>query len=132
MGAISMIPVQDLEASFDQVTEHWSPKVIGRVNDQYIKIAKVLGEFVWHKHDDEDELFYIVKGRLRIEYEAHTALLEAGQFTIVPKAVMHRPVAPEECWLVLIEPVATKHTGDAESELTKSVEQQLSEALHFG
>lgn len=121
-----MIPVQDLEAAFDDVTEHWSPKVIGRVNDQYLKIAKVLGEFVWHKHDNEDELFYIVKGRLRIEYENHLATLEAGQFTIVPKGVMHRPVAEDECWLVLIEPVTTEHTGDTQSVLTKPIEQQLS------
>lgn len=121
-----MIPVvQDLEATFDQVTEHWSPKVIGQLNGQYVKIAKVLGEFVWHKHDDEDELFYIVKGRLQIEYEDHIADLEAGQFTIVPKGKMHRPVAKEECWLVLIEPIATKHTGGVESGLTQSIEQQL-------
>lgn len=121
-----MIPdVQNLEAAFDHVTDHWSPKVIGRINDQYLKIAKVLGEFVWHKHDDEDEFFYIVKGRLRIEYEDHAADLEAGQFTIVPKGVMHRPVAKEECWLALIEPVTTQHTGDVESGLTKSIDQQL-------
>lgn len=120
-----MIPVQNLEAAFDQVTEHWSPKVIGRVNDQYIKIAKVLGEFVWHQHDDEDEFFYIVKGSLCIEYEDHTADLVAGQFTIVPKGVRHRPVAEEECWLVLIESVTTKHTGEVESELTKSIDRQL-------
>lgn len=119
-----MIPVQDLEAAFDQVSEHWSPKVIGRVNDQYIKIAKVLGDFVWHRHDHEDELFYIVKGRLRIEYEDHTADLDAGQFTIVPKGVLHRPVAEAECWLMLIEPVTTRHTGDVDSVLTKSIEQQ--------
>lgn len=123
--AINVIPVQNLEASFDDVTEYWSPKVIGQINDQYLKIAKVLGEFVWHKHDDEDELFYIVKGHLRIEYEDHTAELEVGQFTIIPKDVMHRPSAEDECWLVLIEPVSTKHTGDVESELTKSIDQQM-------
>lgn len=121
-----MIPVQNLEASFDDVTEYWSPKIIGRINDQYLKIAKVRGEFVWHQHDDEDELFYIVKGRLRIEYQDHTAELETGQFTIVPKGVMHRPMAEDECWLALIEPAETKHTGDVESHLTKSVDQQLS------
>ena len=120
-----MIPVQNLEAAFDQVNEHWSPKVIGRVNDQYVKIAKVLGEFVWHAHDDEDELFYIVKGKLRIDYEDHTADLAAGQFTIIPKGVRHRPVADDECWLVLIEPVTTKHTGEVESDITKSLDQQL-------
>lgn len=121
-----MVPVQSLEATFDQVTEYWSPKVIGRVNDQYLKIAKVLGEFVWHKHDDEDELFYIVRGQLRIDYEDRCANLDEGQFTIVPKGVMHRPVAREECWLVLIEPISTKHTGEVESEITKSIERQLS------
>ncbi len=121
-----MIPVQDLEAAFDDITEHWSPKVIGRINDQYLKIAKVLGEFVWHKHDNEDELFYIVKGRLRIEYENHVADLETGQFTIVPKGVLHRPVAEGECWLVLIEPMTTQHTGGTQNVLTKTIEQQLS------
>ncbi|MGI9487266.1 MAG: cupin domain-containing protein [Geminicoccaceae bacterium] len=120
-----MIPVQNLEAAFDQVRDHWSPKVIGQVNDQYIKIAKVLGEFVWHAHDGEDELFYIVKGRLRIEYEDHTADLTAGQFTIVPKGVRHRPVAEDECWLMLIEPITTAHTGNVESEMTKLIEEQL-------
>ena len=107
------------------MTEYWSPRVIGRVNDQYVKIAKVRGEFVWHAHDDEDELFYIVRGQLRIEYEDHAADLAAGQFTIIPKGVRHRPVAEEECWLVLIEPVTTKHTGEVESELSKSIEDQI-------
>ena len=120
-----MIPVQDLEAAFDQVTEHWSPKVIGRVNDQYVKIAKVRGEFVWHAHDDEDELFYVVKGKLRIDYEDHTADLATGQLTIIPKGVRHRPVAEDECWLVLIEPVTTKHTGEVKSDITKSIEDQI-------
>ncbi len=120
-----MIPVQNLEAAFDQVTEYWSPKIVGQVNDQYVKIAKVQGDFVWHAHEGEDELFYIVKGHLRIDYEDHTAELAAGQFTIVPKGVRHRPVAEEECWLMLIEPVTTKHTGDVDSEITKSIEDQL-------
>jgi mannose-6-phosphate isomerase-like protein (cupin superfamily) len=123
--AISMIPVKNLEASFDAVTDYWSPKVVGQVNDQYIKIAKAKGEFVWHKHDGEDELFYIVKGRLRIDYEGHSADLEAGQFTIVPRGVVHRPVADQECWIMLMEPVTTKHTGDVQSDMTKSIEEQL-------
>ena len=108
-----------------QVTEHWSPRVVGQINDQYVKVAKILGEFVWHKHDDEDEMFYIVKGALRIDYEDGSVDLKQGDFHIVPKGKMHNPVAEEECWLVLIEPVATKHTGDTVSEKTRTIEEQL-------
>jgi len=107
------------------ITQHWSPKVIGQVNDQYVKVAKLLGELVWHKHDDEDELFYVVKGSLRIEYEDRSVLLNQGDFHIVPKATMHNPVADEECWIVLIEPVGTKHTGDAMTDRTRSIDEQL-------
>lgn len=117
--------VVNLEKAFEGVTEHWSPKVVGRVNDQYVKIAKVKGVFTWHKHDDEDELFYIVKGRLRIEYEDGAVDLGPGDFHVVPKGTLHNPVAEEECWLALIETVTTKHTGDAVTPLTKTIEQQL-------
>ncbi|MGO4852012.1 cupin domain-containing protein [Phaeovulum sp. W22_SRMD_FR3] len=120
-----MNPVVNIQTALEAVTEHWSPKVVGRVNDQYIKVVKVLGEFVWHKHDDEDEMFHVVKGQLRIDYEAGPVVLNAGDFHIVPKGVMHRPVALAECELVLIEPVATKHTGDVVSDQTRSIDAQL-------
>ena len=116
----------DLKTAFDAVTEYWSPKVVAQVNDQYVKVAKVRGELVWHSHAGEDELFYVVRGSLRIEYEAGQAVhLPEGSMHVVPRGVRHNPVAEEECWIVLIEPVTTKHTGDVESPLTKSLAQQL-------
>ena len=121
-----MIQSVNLMAALDGVTEHWSPKVVGRVNDQYVKVAKVRGQLAWHKHDDEDELFQVVRGRLRIQFEGGAeTVLEAGEFCVVPKGVLHNPVADEECWIVLVETVTTKHTGDVETPLTRSIEQQL-------
>lgn len=118
-------PIMNVEQQFARVTELWSPTVIGQVNDQYVKIARLKGEFTWHKHDDEDELFYVVKGRMRIQFETGNVDLSAGDMHIVPKGVLHSPVADEECWIMLIETVTTKHTGDVESSLTKTIEQQL-------
>lgn len=116
----------NLMAVLDGVAEHWSPKVVGRVNDQYVKVAKVQGQLAWHKHDDEDELFQVVRGRLRIQFEGGAeTVLEAGEFCVVPRGVLHNPVADEECWIVLVETVTTKHTGDVETPLTRSIEQQL-------
>jgi len=116
----------DVEAAFEDVTEYWSPKVVARVNDQYVKVAKLHGQFVWHDHANEDELFFVVRGRLKIEYEGgHFVDLPAGSMHVVPRGTLHNPVAEEECWIVLIEPVQTKHTGDVDSPLTKSIEDQL-------
>lgn len=96
------------------------------MNDSYIKVAKVKGEFVWHKHEGEDELFFVVKGSLRIQLEGGGAVtLREGELFVVPKNTMHNPVADEECWLMLIEPVSTKHTGDVETDRTRSIEEQL-------
>lgn len=121
-----MIAPTNLLAAFDRVTDYWSPKVIGRVNDQLLKAAKLKGDFVWHDHAGEDELFFIVKGRLRIEFEDGTAELGEGAFLTVPKGVRHNPVADEECWVMLIEPASTLHTGDEMTERTKSLDDQLS------
>ena len=118
-------PVNILEA-FEQVSDYWSPKVIGRVNDQYLKVAKLKGEFVWHAHDEEDELFHVVKGRLVIQFEDGEVVLNAGDIFTVPKGVRHNPVAEEECWILLIETVSTKHTGDVLSPMTRSLAEQLS------
>jgi mannose-6-phosphate isomerase-like protein (cupin superfamily) len=115
----------NIEQSFDQINEYWSPKVIGRVNDQYVKIAKVKGEFVWHNHADEDELFLIVRGRLRMQLEGEELELNAGEMYVVPKGVMHNPVADDECWVMLIETVTTKHTGGIDTPMTKSIAEQL-------
>ncbi len=121
-----MIPYVNLTAAFEKLTDFWSPRVLDQVNDQFIKIAKIRGELVWHKHDNEDELFLVMRGRLRIEFEngQYTTLGE-GDFCVVPKGVMHNPVADEECWVVLIETVSTMHTGDAVTSQTKSIWDQI-------
>ncbi|KLN62676.1 cupin [Kiloniella spongiae] len=117
--------VVNLPDALDQVTDHWSPKVLAQVNDQFVKIAKLKGEFVWHKHDDEDELFYIIKGNLLMQYEDKTVVLNEGDMHVVPKGIMHNPVAKEECWIMLVEPVATAHTGDIVTDRTRSLEEQI-------
>ena len=124
-GTILPIMKINIEQSFDQITDYWSPKVISRVNDQYVKIAKVKGELVWHNHKDEDELFLIVRGRLRMQLEGEEIELNAGEMYVVPKGAMHNPIADEECWVMLVETVTTKHTGDVDSPLTKSIAEQL-------
>jgi len=109
----------------ESVKEHWSPRVIGRVNDQYVKVAKVKGQLVWHKHDHEDEMFLVVYGELKIELEGRSVLLKPGDFYVIPKNTLHNPVAGKECGLVLIETVSTKHTGDVVDPRTKTIEKQL-------
>ena len=111
--------------ALESVTEHWSPKVVGRVNDQYVKVAKVKGQLVWHKHDHEDEMFLVVYGQLKIELEGRFVLLKPGDFYVIPRNTLHNPVAEEECGLVLIETVTTKHTGDVVDPRTKTIEKQL-------
>ena len=116
----------NLRKALEGVSEYWSPKVVGRVNDQYVKVAKLKGELAWHKHDNEDELFHVITGQLVIQLEGNREVqLEAGDFFVVPKGTMHNPVAREECGIVLIETVTTKHTGDLQTPLTKTIEQQL-------
>ena len=115
----------NIEQSFDQIKDYWSPKVISRVNDQYVKIAKVKGELAWHNHKDEDELFLVVRGRLLIQLEGAEIELNAGDMYVVPKGAMHNPVADEECWVMLVETVTTKHTGDVDTPMTKSIADQL-------
>ena len=116
----------DIAAALDQVTEHWTPRVVGQVNDQYVKVAKLLGELVWHAHDAEDELFLVVYGTLRIQLEGDAEVtIGPGEFYVVPKGVQHNPVADEEVGIVLIETVTTAHTGDVQSDRTVPIERQL-------
>ena len=122
---MSTLVARNLMQSFDQITDYWSPKIIGEVNDQYLKIAKVKGELVWHAHDEEDELFHIVKGSLIIEFEDHKVELSEGEFLTIPKGIMHNPIAKEECWVLLIESKSTQHTGNVVTEKTKTLSQQL-------
>ena len=126
-GVFSVLKTSNLLEELDHVTDYWSPRIIARVNDQYVKVAKLKGTLTWHKHDDEDELFHIIKGNLTIEYENESVRLEEGDMHVVPKGVMHNPVADDECWIALIETVTTKHTGDVIVEKTKSLDQQLSQ-----
>jgi len=107
------------------LTEHWSPRVIGEVDDAYIKVAKVKGTLAWHSHEHEDELFLVLNGHLRIEMEDRTVELGQGEMFIVPKGVRHNPVADDECEIMLIERKSTLHTGDVVVEATRSVDEQL-------
>jgi len=126
MDAASPTGPVSIRAALDSLTEHWSPKVVGRVNDQYIKVAKLLGQFVWHAHDNEDEYFQVVYGTLVIQLEDRDdVVLEAGDFFVVPKGMRHNPIAAEEVGIVLIETVTTTHTGDVVTERTKSIDDQL-------
>ena len=100
------------------ISDHWNPRVVGDLNGQHVKLVKFQGEFVWHDHAGEDELFLVVRGSFRMEFRDHSLTLNAGEFLIVPRGVEHRPVAEQEVEVLLFEPAAIKHTGDVESELT--------------
>jgi mannose-6-phosphate isomerase-like protein (cupin superfamily) len=116
----------DIAAELRAVHAHWTPRVVGRVNDQYIKVAKLLGELVWHAHDAEDEMFLVVSGRLRIQLpDDREVVLTPGQFYVVPRGMPHNPIADEEVEIVLIETITTAHTGDVVVEATVPVEKQV-------
>ena len=115
----------NLLCALERVKEYWSPRVVGLVNDQYIKVAKVKGELAWHKHDNEDEMFLVLYGKLVLQFEDGEVMLGPGDFYVVPKGRLHNPVAEEECGLALIETVTTLHTGDVETPLTKSIAEQI-------
>jgi mannose-6-phosphate isomerase-like protein (cupin superfamily) len=109
----------NLIEKFSIFSEHWSPKIVGELNGQHIKLVKFKGEFVWHHHDDEDEMFYVVKGNFNMEFRDKNVVLNEGEFLIVPKGVEHRPVAADEVWVMLFEPASTLNTGNVMSEKTK-------------
>ena len=116
----------NLDEEFVALSEFWSPRVVAVANGQHVKVAKVKGEFVWHAHAGEDEFFLVRRGTLTIRYRDHPdVVLTEGDFHVVPKGVEHMPVAADECWVVLVEPAATKHTGETVSTVTKSNEQQM-------
>ena len=116
----------DIAAELRQVEAHWTPRVVGRVNDQYVKVAKLLGQLVWHDHANEDEMFLVVSGTLRIQLpDDEEVVLTPGQFFVVPRGVQHNPIADEEVEIVLIETVTSAHTGDVIVEGTVPVERQL-------
>ena len=113
-----MVTKINLAEKFGCFTDQWSPKIVADLNDSHVKLAKVQGEFVWHRHAEEDELFIVVEGELTIELRDGQVTLGPGEMVVIPKGVEHRPVAKEEVHLMLIEPKATRHTGDVVSERT--------------
>lgn len=108
----------NVEQKFAKIKEYWKPKIIGELNDSYVKAVRVKGEFVWHHHDNEDELFLVMKGHLRMRFRDRDVMVSPGEFIIVPKGVDHLPVAEEEVHLVLLEPKTTLNTGNVQNERT--------------
>lgn len=109
----------NLSEKFSLFNEPWSPRIIGELNGQHVKAVKLKGEFVWHHHENEDELFLVTKGKLKMEFREKTIEVNEGEFIIVPRGVEHRPVADEEVLVVLFEPASTLNTGNVENERTK-------------
>ena len=115
----------NIEQKLSTFTEQWKPKIVGELNGQYVKLVKFQGPFVFHHHDVEDEMFLVLKGRFRMEYEDHEEWIEEGEFVIVPRGVRHRPVADEEAHVMLFEPASTLNTGNVESEMTVPVLERI-------
>jgi mannose-6-phosphate isomerase-like protein (cupin superfamily) len=118
MNKDSTMEKVNLSQKFKLFDELWTPKIVGELNGQYVKLAKTQGEFVWHKHDSEDEFFLVVKGSFTIKLRERDIRLDEGEFCIVPKGIEHKPVAEEAAHLLVFEPKSTKHTGDVKSDLT--------------
>ncbi len=116
-----MLEKVNLSEKFRLFEEHWSPKIAGEVNDSYVKLVKVQGDFVWHKHDDEDEMFLVVKGRITIRLRDGDVRLDEGEFVVIPRGVEHMPVADEEAHVLLFEPKTVLNTGDVRNERTREV-----------
>jgi mannose-6-phosphate isomerase-like protein (cupin superfamily) len=110
--------VVNIAAKFNLFHEYWSPRIVGELNDSYIKLAKLKGEFIWHHHENEDELFMVIKGKLLIKLRDRDLWLEEGEFAVIPKGVEHCPVAEEEVHVMLLEPKSTLNTGNIQNERT--------------
>jgi mannose-6-phosphate isomerase-like protein (cupin superfamily) len=110
----------NLLEKFGLFSEHWSPKIVGELNGQQVKLAKLKGEFIFHQHENEDELFLVIKGMLKIDFRNKTVELNEGEILIVPRGVEHKPVAQEEVWVLLFEPASTLNTGNLVNERTKT------------
>jgi mannose-6-phosphate isomerase-like protein (cupin superfamily) len=117
-----MIEAVDLNGKFALFSEHWHPRIVGELNDSYVKLARLKGEFVWHSHAGEDELFMVLRGKLKIRLRDKDLEVREGQFVIIPHGVEHLPVADEEVQVLLLEPKSTVNTGDQESERTVDAE----------
>jgi mannose-6-phosphate isomerase-like protein (cupin superfamily) len=114
--------VINISQKFGLFDEYWHPRITGELNDSYVKLAKLKGEFVWHQHENEDELFLVVKGRLQIKLRDHDLWVGGGEFVIIPRGVEHCPVAEEEVQVILLEPKSTLNTGDQRNERTVEAE----------
>lgn len=114
-----MIEKVNFGNAFDSISDYWSPKIAGELNGQHVKLAKLKGEFVWHKHDQEDELFLVISGELIIELRDKKLVLKEGEMVIIPKGVEHKPVAENEVEILLFEPISTVNTGEVSSDLRK-------------
>ncbi len=108
----------NLRAKFEEFSEHWSPKIVGTVNDTHVKLAKMMGEFEWHSHDREDEMFMVVKGSLLMRFRGEDVQMSEGDCLIVPRGVEHLPIAEEEAWVMMVEPASTLNTGNIVSDRT--------------
>ncbi len=115
----------NIDEKLSLFSEYWDPKIVGELNGQYVKLVKFKDEFVWHKHDNEDEMFYVLKGKFNMEYRDKTVEINENEFVIVPKGVEHRPVAPEEVSVMLFEPKTILNTGDTRNEFTKEQLQKI-------
>lgn len=109
----------NIKNKLDSFSEHWNPKIVGELNGQHVKLAKLKGEFVWHHHDEEDELFYVLKGVLKMKFRDKTVIINPNEFIIVPRGVEHKPVAEKEVHVMLFEPASTINTGNNPGEMTK-------------
>ena len=108
----------NIEDKFSQFSDYWQPKIVGELNGQYVKLAKLKGEFVWHQHEKEDEMFMVIKGRLLIKLRDHDVILNPGEFFIIPRGVEHIPIADEEVQVMLFEPKSVINTGNIQDERT--------------
>jgi mannose-6-phosphate isomerase-like protein (cupin superfamily) len=115
----------NLLQKFEMFNEYWSPKIIGELNGQQVKLVKFKGEFVWHHHEHEDEMFYVVKGSFEMHYRERVEVIGEGEFTIVPRMTEHKPVAAEEVWVMLFEPATTLNTGNTNNSFTKKELEQI-------
>ena len=119
MAHLGIMPTEvNLSSKFSEIHEHWQPHIAGELNGQLIKLVKFQGEFVWHHHDNEDEMFFVVKGQFRMEFQDKAVMIGEGEFIVVPRGVEHKPVADEECWVMLFEPASTLNTGNVVNERT--------------
>lgn len=115
----------NLSEKLSLIHDHWNPRIVGELNGQHVKLVKFQGEFVWHKHDHEDEMFFVVKGEFNMELRDRTIVLKENEFLIIPRGVEHRPVAEHEVSVMLFEPASTLNTGDTRGEMTRDVLERI-------